>query len=230
MKISRHYLDGVYLVETDHGLRPATKNLVPGEKIYREELLVLEEVGNEEIRTWDPYKSKLAAAILVGMKAIPQLANKKVLYLGAAQGTTCSHVSDIAGDGGLLICVEFAQKPVQKLLTLVSKRQNMVPVLEDARYPERIAPFTTGRVDVLFQDVSQSEQANIFGRNAIFFLKSGGVGVLALKAKSIDPNVAPEKLARESVTLLEDQGLKLLEKASIHEYEKYHQIIIIKKP
>ncbi|MFW9995387.1 MAG: fibrillarin-like rRNA/tRNA 2'-O-methyltransferase [Candidatus Odinarchaeota archaeon] len=229
MKVVEHHLVGIYIVETNRGLRPATKNLLPGEQVYGEEIIKLEG-SNGELRIWDPYKSKLAAAILAEMENLPQLAGRKILYLGAAQGTTCSHISDVAGNAGLLICVEFAQKPVQKLLALVQKRQNMVPVLEDARYPERIAPFTSGRVDVLFQDISQSEQASIFGRNALFFLKAGGIGILALKARSIDSSISPEELDREAVLLLENEGLELLESASIHEYEKHHRVIIMKKP
>ena len=47
-----------------------------------------------------PFRSKLAAAILGGVENIWMKPGSKVLYLGAASGTTVSHVSDI-GFGGL---------------------------------------------------------------------------------------------------------------------------------
>ena len=46
---------------------------------------------------WNPFRSKLAAAILGGIDKIHMMPGSKVLYLGAASGTTVSHVSDIVG-------------------------------------------------------------------------------------------------------------------------------------
>ena len=50
-----------------------------------------------EYRVWNPFRSKLAAAILGGVDKIHMKPGAKVLYLGAASGTTVSHVSDIVG-------------------------------------------------------------------------------------------------------------------------------------
>lgn len=50
-----------------------------------------------EYRAWNPFRSKLAAAILGGVDKIYMKPGSKVLYLGAASGTTVSHVSDIVG-------------------------------------------------------------------------------------------------------------------------------------
>ena len=50
-----------------------------------------------EYRVWNPFRSKLAAAILGGVDQIHMPPGSKVLYLGAASGTTVSHVSDIVG-------------------------------------------------------------------------------------------------------------------------------------
>lgn len=50
-----------------------------------------------EYRVWNPFRSKLAAAILGGVDNIWIVPGAKVLYLGAASGTTVSHVSDLVG-------------------------------------------------------------------------------------------------------------------------------------
>lgn len=50
-----------------------------------------------EYRAWNPFRSKLAAAILGGIDQIHIKPGVRVLYLGAASGTTVSHVSDIVG-------------------------------------------------------------------------------------------------------------------------------------
>lgn len=50
-----------------------------------------------EYRAWNPFRSKLAASIVGGVGDIHIKPGSKVLYLGAASGTTVSHVSDIVG-------------------------------------------------------------------------------------------------------------------------------------
>ncbi|CAH8391776.1 unnamed protein product [Eruca vesicaria subsp. sativa] len=76
-----------------------TKNLVPGEAVYNEKRIsVQNEDGTKtEYRVWNPFRSKLAAAILGGVDNIYIKPGAKVLYLGAASGTTVSHVSDLVG-------------------------------------------------------------------------------------------------------------------------------------
>lgn len=49
-----------------------TKNLVPGKVVYTEELV---KEGKDEYRTWDPFKSKLAAASRVIITFINQIIN-----------------------------------------------------------------------------------------------------------------------------------------------------------
>ena len=75
-----------------------TKNLVPGESVYGEKRVSISEGDDKiEYRAWNPFRSKLAAAILGGVDQIHIKPGAKVLYLGAASGTTVSHVSDIVG-------------------------------------------------------------------------------------------------------------------------------------
>ena len=94
-KVTEHpKFKNIYYVETDLGKQLATENLSPGFKVYGEELF---RVGDVEYRAWNPYRSKLAAAIERGISEVPLKSGSKVLYLGAASGTTPSHVSDIVG-------------------------------------------------------------------------------------------------------------------------------------
>lgn len=46
---------------------------------------------------WNPFRSKLAAGILGGLDDIHIAPGKKVLYIGAASGTSVSHVADVVG-------------------------------------------------------------------------------------------------------------------------------------
>ncbi|MBS7659825.1 fibrillarin-like rRNA/tRNA 2'-O-methyltransferase, partial [Candidatus Bathyarchaeota archaeon] len=136
----------VYQVFLDDGsYRLATRNLAPGRSVYGEKLIKYEGV---EYRLWDAFRSKLAAAILKDIKVVPINPGDQVLYLGAASGTTASHVSDIVGEKGYVYCVEFAPRAVRELVNNVCPyRLNMIPILEDARFPERYVMFVKGKVD-----------------------------------------------------------------------------------
>ncbi len=128
--------EGVYwIIDTEKIL--ATKNLAPGVQVYGERLF---RVGGVEYRAWIPYRSKLAAAILKGIKEIFIRPGSKVLYLGTATGTTSSHVSDIIGESGILYGVEFASRVmIQFKRNVADRRPNVIPIFADARKPSTYA-------------------------------------------------------------------------------------------
>ncbi len=198
------------------GRRLYTVSLDPGQSVYGEKI-------RGKYREWDPFRSKLAAAILKGMKTKPLKASSKVLYLGAAQGTTPSHVSDIA-DRGLVVCVEISQKAFEKLLPLCERRENMIPVLADANKPKEYAEYTTG-IDVLYQDVAQPNQAAIFIRNFSFH----GYGLLTIKARSIDVAARPKDIFKREISTIEGAGIKVLEVIPLEPFEKDHAMVVCKR-
>jgi len=157
-----------------------TKNLVPGIKIYNEKILT---ISNEEFRIWDPFHSKLAAMILKG-SSLSVRKDSTFLYLGAANGTTVSHVSDMV-ENGMVYAVEFSPRAMKDLIRVSIPRNNVVPILADAMDPGSYQNMVP-EVDFLYQDIAQREQAKIAIRNAELFLKKDGILVLIIKAKSID--------------------------------------------
>ena len=160
----------IYQVMLEDGAkRLATRNLSPGRNVYGERLIRFEGI---EYRVWDAFRSKLAAAILKGLNNVPIKPNHQVLYLGAASGTTASHVSDIVGEKGHVYCVEFASRSIRDLVENVcAYRVNMSPILEDARLPEKYSMFVRGKVDEIYCDIAQPEQAKVLADNADVFLK-----------------------------------------------------------
>ena len=195
----------IYQVTLENGAqRLATKNLTPNRNVYGEKLIKYKAV---EYRVWDPFRSKLAAAILKGLKNVPIKPSHKVLYLGAASGTTVSHVSDIVGKKGNVYCVEFAPRPTRELVDNVCVfRLNMSPILEDARFPEKYALFISGKVDDIYCDIAQPEQAKVLANNADLFLKKSGWIMLAVKAQSIDVTKEPSEIYKREVKVLENRG------------------------
>jgi len=217
----------VYIVTLDDGSeRLATRNLAPGRTVYGEKLVRFEGV---EYRLWDPYRSKLAAAILKGVKKVPIEPNHQVLYLGAASGTTASHVSDIVGEKGHVYCVEFAARALRELVNNVCPyRLNMTPILEDARFPEKYALFIRGKVDDIYCDIAQPEQAKILADNADLYLKKDGWIMLAVKAQSIDVTKMPSEVYRRELKVLESRGFTIEDVVHLEPYDKAHAMIVAK--
>ncbi|MEE9152254.1 MAG: fibrillarin-like rRNA/tRNA 2'-O-methyltransferase, partial [Thermoplasmata archaeon] len=109
-----------------------TKNFAPLHQVYGEELVIWE---GEEYRAWNPRRSKACAMLHKGCRVFPVNVDSQILYLGAATGTTSSHLSDIASKG-MLYCVEFSKRPFLDLIAVCEERKNMVPILADANKPK----------------------------------------------------------------------------------------------
>merc|ERR1712172_458234 len=203
-----------------------TKNMVMGESVYGEKRIAVEdEAGKIEYRVWNPFRSKLAAAVLGGVDKIHMPPGSKVLYLGAASGTTVSHVSDIVGPEGLVYAVEFSHRSGRDLLNMCKKRTNIVPIIEDARHPWKYR-MLVGMVDCVFADVAQPDQTRIVALNSHHFLKNGGHSVIAIKASCIDSTAAPEAVFRREVSKLQQENFKPLEQLTLEPYERDHAVVI----
>ncbi len=166
------------LIAQDGSKRLVSKALVPGTHVDK-----TINIGNAEYRIWDPYHSKLAALILKGMP-IPIKKDSTILYLGAANGTTAGHVSDIVTEG-TVFAVEFSPRAMQDLISVSIPRMNLIPILADAQHPNEYRSKVP-EVDVIYQDVAQREQAQIAIRNAGLFLKKEGFLILMIKSRSIN--------------------------------------------
>jgi fibrillarin-like pre-rRNA processing protein len=211
----------------DGAQRLATRNLTPGRTVYGERLIRFRSV---EYRVWDAFRSKLAAAILKGVQTVPIRPGHRVLYLGAASGTTASHVSDIVGEKGHVYCVEFASRSLRELVDNVcAYRLNMSPFLEDARFPEKYAMFIPGRVDDVYCDIAQPEQAKILADNADVFLKESGWVMLAVKAQSIDVTKDPTEVYQREAKVLRNRGFGVKEVVRLEPYDKAHAMIIAQR-
>ncbi|MCL4375413.1 fibrillarin-like rRNA/tRNA 2'-O-methyltransferase [Candidatus Marsarchaeota archaeon] len=211
--------DGVFLVDG----KLATMNLDMGRDVYGEELI---EKDGLEYRLWNPYRSKLGAAISKGMKRMEIKRGSRVLYLGAATGTTCSHVSDIIGEKGILYCVEISERNVRDLLRVCERRSNMLPIFNDARNVREYGE-DVGSADVIYQDIAARDQAEILLENCKL-LKKGGYAYIAIKSQSIDVSRKPSEVYKEFLDRV-SKRFSLLESIDIMPYDKMHLFVVLQK-
>lgn len=216
--------EGIFEVTKDKK-QLSTLNLDPGKVVYGEKLISVE---GAEYRTWDPRRSKLGAMVLKKFD-IPLKRNSKILYLGAASGTTVSHVSDIVSEGAVY-SVEFAPRSMRDFIGLASRRKNIFPILADAGKPDSYAHLVEP-VDIIFQDVAQPNQAEIATRNAARFLKKDGYLLLSIKARSIDTAASPKEIFKEEIKKLEkafETGFEILTARDLMPYHEDHLGVLAK--
>jgi len=214
--------DRLIELEVEGQTRLATLNLAPGVSVYGEKLLVVE---GKEYRIWDPFRSKLAAAILKGLKDIGLREGCSVLYLGASTGTTLSHVSDIVGEKGVVFGVEFSARVARELIERVVKhRRNVVPIIADARHP-RLYPSIYGKVDLVYCDIAQPDQTEIAVENCRIYLKSEGELLLVVKCRSIDVAMEPALVVKQEVSKLKESGFKINQVVELEPFDKDHALI-----
>jgi len=211
-------IEGVYI----HENFPATVNLTPHIKVYGEKLF---KHGRREYRVWDPHRSKMAAAILNGLKNLKIKKSSKILYLGASSGTTASHFSDIIPKG-LIYCLEFSPRMMRELVKVCENRKNMIPILKDATRPKDYLHLIE-KVDFIYCDVAQPRQGQLFTENMKLFLREEGQGLLMIKARSIDVTRKPSVIFKEEEEKIKNAGFKVLEKIRLEPYEKDHVALLV---
>ncbi len=201
-----------------------TKSCFPG-KVHFEEKIITED--SAEYREFDPRRSKLAAMIIKGCTNVGIRKNDVVLYLGISHGYTASFISDIIGKEGLIFGIDPAPRVMRDLVFLAAERPNIVPILADANHPETYLTRVS-QTDILYQDVAQRNQEDIFIRNCKLFLKPGGYGLLAVKAKSINIKKRSKDIFIEIRKKLE-QEFTVIDYKILEPFEKDHCLIIVKK-
>jgi fibrillarin-like pre-rRNA processing protein len=212
----------MYAISVDGRETLGTKNLVPGVDVYGERLF---QSGDGEYREWNPNRSKLCAYFKKGGKEYYFEENQSVLYLGAANGTTVSHVSDILV-GGRIYSVEFSARSLRELVQRLANRENVIPMLCDATQPGQYRSLIPEQVDIIYQDVAQPEQAKILVDNIQTFLKPGGHFYFAVKSRSIDVSKEPEEIFQREQAILEKAGCEILDVKDIAPFSEDHVMIV----
>ncbi len=222
--MSRIQKSKIFEIYEDRRNRLYTVNLTPGRKVYDERLV---RENNNEYREWNPRKSKLAAVILKNSPNIFIRKDDVVLYLGCSTGTTCSHVSDIVGSGGFVFALDFAPRVMREIVFVAESRKNMGVVLADANKPKSYA-HRVSQVDVIYQDIAQKNQLDIFLKNINMFLKKDGYALLAVKARSIDVAEKPKQIFIDVKAKLEKE-MVIIDYRTLEPYQLDHCMFICKK-
>jgi fibrillarin-like pre-rRNA processing protein len=214
-------VDAISYVTVNGKEHIATINLLKGVTLYGEKLISRN--GNE-YRTWDPYRSKLAAAFIKGLHfEFSNIGN--VLYLGASTGTTVSHMSDIVGQSGKIFAVESSTRVARELISNVSsKRTNVIPIVEDARKPRSYFSIFD-KMDLVYCDIAQPDQTTIAIDNCKIYLKEAKSMLIVIKTRSIDVTMSPKNVITQEIKKLENNSFEIKQKIDLDPFDKDHAMI-----
>lgn len=214
-------VDAISYVTVNGKEHIATINLLKGVTLYGEKLISRD--GNE-YRTWDPFRSKLAAAYIKGLHfEFSNVGN--VLYLGASTGTTVSHLSDIVGQSGKIFAVESSTRVARELISNVSsKRTNVIPIIEDARKPRSYFSIYD-KMDLVYCDIAQPDQTTIAIDNCKIYLKEAKPMLLVIKTRSIDVTMSPKNVISQEIKKLESNSFEIKQKIDLEPFDKDHAMI-----
>jgi len=202
-----------------------TLNKNHGKSIYGEKILsILLDNKKVEFRIWNPFRSKLSAAILLGINSLYFTQGSKILYIGASTGTTVSHCSDIIGRRGLIYAVEFSYKCILHLLFTCMNRDNIIPIYGNARYPQKYQ-ILVPLIDSIITDISQPDQSRILGLNALYYLKKKGSFLISIKTRNIDSLSSEEPLIAKEKEKLCKLGLFPTEQITLEPYDRSHALL-----
>jgi fibrillarin-like pre-rRNA processing protein len=224
--------EGVYLTPDPRNPNKkiiATENLMPGRAIYGETLMQQWFAGKKiELRSWDPFRSKLSAAVLNRLNHFPFSKGSRCLYLGASTGTTVSHISDIVGLNGKIFAVEVASRVARELMENVVKyRKNVVPIVSDAKHPEKYS-VVHGDIEIVYCDVAQPDQTEIAVKNCVEFLRNQGYLFLVVKASSIDALKSKEEVFADQTRILKESNFDVMEEIDLEPFDRNHAMIVAK--
>ncbi|MEE2748069.1 MAG: fibrillarin-like rRNA/tRNA 2'-O-methyltransferase [Candidatus Thermoplasmatota archaeon] len=199
-----------------------SRNAVKGTSLRGERL---KRDGRKEWRQWNPRSSKLGAALLKasnpGLLPVP---GSTCLYLGSGHGTTISHLHDhLCGAKnhleGSIVAVDISPRCIRDIIRLSNSRPGIFPVLADCRKTEHLSPFLSAKVPWLFQDVSQSNQVEMFIEACHEFLALEGTGLLSLKSASERDTEGAFQNAEKALI---EAGFTLVERIDLAGWEDQH--------
>ena len=176
----------IFQIQIGNEEQLATKNIVEGTKTQKEKIVI---VNNEEFLEWNPYKSKLAAAIRNGLQILPIIKNSKVICVNPLEESTVLHISNIVGSGGSVFIIDVDKNKKNFLNQLADTHKNIIPIYDTVDELSSSSSIT-GKVDAFYVDIPESEQIEMIVKKYGSLLKNDGFLMLIVKK---DDNAIIEK-------------------------------------
>ena len=214
----------IFWVTVRNEKKLATLSNLSTNQDYEENLV---EMYGKQYSIWNPYMSKLAAAIINGMEIFPILKKTKILYLDPTSEKTIKHISDIVGINGKIFVVRNIMKNSKNFLEQIAKnRSNIFTIIPDKTNPARLTGMTE-MVDVIYIDIAEHNQTEIAIQNCKNHLRIGGFLMLIVPTKNIDFANNPSKKNQEERKKLQT-SFDIIQEINLTDFFKEYSMVIAK--
>ena len=216
--------DAIFWVTVRNEKKLATLSNMSTNRDYKENLV---QTNGKRYSIWNPYTSKLAAAIINGMEIFPILKKTKILYLDPTSEKTIKHISDIVGINGKIFVVRNIMKNSKNFLEQIAKnRSNIFTIIPDKTNPARLTGMTE-MVDVIYIDIAEHNQTEIAIQNCKNHLRIGGFLMLIVTTKNIDFANNPSKKNQEERKKLQT-SFDIIQEINLTDFFKEYSMVIAK--
>ena len=216
--------DAIFWVTVRNEKKLATLSNMSTNQDYKENLV---QTNGKRYSIWNPYTSKLAAAIINGMEIFPILKKTKILYLDPTSKKTIKHISDIVGINGKIFVVRDVMKNSKNFLEqIVKNRSNIFTIVPDKTNPARLTGMTE-TVDVIYIDITEHNQTEIAIQNCKNHLRIGGFLMLIVPTKNIDFANNPSKKNQEERKKLQT-SFDIIQEINLTDFFKEYSMVIAK--
>ena len=216
--------DTIFWITVKNKKKLATLNNASINEVYNEKLI---KINGKQYNLWNPYTSKLAAAIVNGMEIFPILEKTKVLYLNSTIEKTLSHISDIIGVNGKIFILRDINENSKKFLdNVMNDRTNVFTITRDNGDPAKFSSKTE-MVNVVYVDITQHNETEVAIQNCKRYLRDGGFLMLVVPTKKIDFVNKPNGQNIEEIQKLQS-SFEIIQQINLTDFFKEHSMIIAK--
>ena len=216
--------DTIFWITVKNKKKLATLNNASINEVYNEKLI---KINGKQYNLWNPYTSKLAAAIVNGMEIFPILKKTKVLYLNDTIEKTLSHISDIIGvNGKIFILRDINENSKNFLENVMNDRTNVFTITRDNGDPAKFSSKTE-MVNVVYVDITQHNETEVAIQNCKRYLTDGGFLMLVVPTKKIDFVNNPNGQNLEEIQKLQS-SFEIIQQINLTDFFKEHSMIIAK--
>tara|TARA_B100001765_G_scaffold129147_1_gene81100 strand:+ start:171 stop:845 length:675 start_codon:yes stop_codon:yes gene_type:complete len=216
--------DTIFWITVKNKKKLATLNNASVNEVYNEKLI---KMNGKQYNLWNPYTSKLAAAIVNGMEIFPILKKTKVLYLNGTIEKTLSHISDIIGvNGKIFILRDINENSKNFLENVMNDRTNVFTITRDNGDPAKFSSKTE-MVNVVYVDITQHNETEVAIQNCKRYLRDGGFLMLVVPTKKIDFVNKPNGQNIEEIQKLQS-SFEIIQQINLTDFFKEHSMIIAK--
>ena len=216
--------DTIFWITVKNKKKLATLNNADVNKIYNEKLI---EIDGKQYNIWNPYTSKLAAAIVNGMEIFPILKKTQILYFDTTVDKTLNHISDIIGvNGRIFVVKDIIENSKNFLGNDSNNRTNVVSITQEKKgITAKFAP-NIETVNVVYVDIAQNNETDVAIQNCKNYLINGGFLMLVVPTRKIDA-INPNRQNLEERQKLQS-SFEIIQQINLTDFFKEHSMIIAK--